>query len=112
MDSHAQKVLDVLAALGWLVVVAVVAGVLGVAIYRRLRSDLNTEQQPLTFSLSALRRLRDEGQITEAEYRRARAKVIGESQGSLGADDEPSEAAVPSKWGDEPHSGDSDKTNN
>ena len=111
MDSHAQKVMDVLTALGWPVAVAVVACVIGVVIYRRLRSDLNTSQQSLTFSLSDLRRLRDEGQITETEFQRARTKVIGESQGTLEANDEPSEAAAPFEQGEEPRAGDSDKMN-
>jgi len=103
--------MDVLAALGLLVAVAVAASVIGVVIYRRVRSDLSTGQQSLAFSLSDLRRLRDKGQLTETEYRRARATIIGESQSSLIPDEDSLDTSASTKRTAELHGSDSDKLN-
>ena len=76
--------LELLAALGWLVGISIALCIVGVAAYRYLYASVSSSSQQVpTFSLSDLRRLRDEGQITEAEYRRARSKVIGEGQDAI-----------------------------
>ena len=80
-----EQVIDLLMALGWLVVICLIVVAVGVVIYKRFSPNLNRPDMPATFSLADLRSMRDEGQITEEEFQRARAKVIGENQ-ALAAD--------------------------
>ena len=65
---------------GWLVGAALIAAVAGVIIYKRFSPKQEHQAGSATFSLADLRRLRDEGQITEEEFQKARGRVIGENR--------------------------------
>jgi hypothetical protein len=68
--------MDVISALGLVVLLGVVAGIAGAVAYRawKRRDAARTDE---TFTLADLRRLRDAGELTAEEYERARALVIG-----------------------------------
>lgn len=89
MDSTSgnEQVVNLLTALSWLVVVCVVAAVAGVVIYKRFSPKANPFEPPTTFSLADLRHMRDTDQITEEEFQRTRAMVIGESQDLVNTED-------------------------
>ncbi len=67
----------------WLIVAMVVFW--GIAAYVRRRTLDPTEMggMSLSFGLDDLRRMREEGQISEAEYERCRAKIIAKARGPV-----------------------------
>jgi hypothetical protein len=75
----------VIAALA-IMLVLVFAGFFGIMIFRRkLTSENETDSSAdVGFSLSDLRRMRDDGEITPEEYEITRAKVVAKVRSSLG----------------------------
>ena len=89
MDSASQSVIDIYMIyvyLGCLVALTILVVIVGVAIHRRIAADKDTSSKEAAFSLAELSRLRTEGQITDAEYDRVRAMMIGESMTALDTD--------------------------
>ena len=82
-SGSAEQVGELLTALGCLVGAAVIAVVVGVVVYKRFSPSQQRDEGSTAFSLVDLRRLRDEGQITEDEFQKARGRVIGESQDTM-----------------------------
>lgn len=82
-SGSAEQVGELLTALGCLVGAAVMAVVVGVVVYKRFSPSQQRDEGSTAFSLVDLRRLRDEGQISEDEFQKARGRVIGESQDAM-----------------------------
>jgi len=82
-SGSAEHVGELLTALGCLVGAAVMAVVVGVVVYKRFSPSQQRDEGSTAFSLVDLRRLRDEGQISEDEFQKARGRVIGESQDAM-----------------------------
>lgn len=89
----------------WLAVTVVLLmglGLVGAAILKRLRAPLDVAMGP-AFSLADLRRLRDQGQLSEEEYERAKKRVLAQmvSSGGIPADDKApaADAAEPAENG-------------
>ena len=82
-SGSAEQVGELLTALGCLVGAAVMAVVVGVVVYKRFSPSQQRDEGSTAFSLVDLRRLRDEGQISEDEFQKARGRVIGESQDTM-----------------------------
>ncbi len=62
---------------------AVILGGLLVVIIRKRARDSGSERPALGLSLSDLRQMKAEGRLTEAEFERAKAMVIGELGGKV-----------------------------
>lgn len=69
-----------LVALGIMVLGATVAMIL----YRRLMRRWRNTTPPTGFTLDQLRQLRDQGQLTEQEYQRARQAVLAQIRSLIG----------------------------
>ena|GEM_PF-3345562 len=70
----------------WLAVlmVIVIAGFVGIRLFRRMLRDHGTSNKADTgFSLAALREMRDNGEITPEEYERARVKIVAKVKETL-----------------------------
>ncbi|MGP1272021.1 MAG: SHOCT domain-containing protein [Phycisphaerales bacterium] len=80
---------SVASAVGWILALIAVAVVLGLVLMRLrrvyLRPGDGDEGAPLP--VSELRRLRDEGQLSEEEFQRALAVMTDRAKGSSGAQD-------------------------
>ncbi len=96
MASVSQPVIQIYFCLGCLVVLAILVAVVGLVIHRRATADNDTSKEA-PFSLAELRRLRADGQISDAEYDRVRAKMIGESMTGLETDNTASAATPDSR---------------
>lgn len=59
------------------VVLLMVLGLVGAIILKRVRTPPDTGFRP-AFSLADLRRLRDQGELTEQEYLRAKSRVLSQ----------------------------------
>ena len=69
--------IDVLPATILLIAFAIVGGIIIFLVRKKLKS---TPTKTTTFSLSELRKLRDEGTLSEEEYERARQSIIAHSR--------------------------------
>ena len=69
--------MDVLPATILLIAFAIVGGIIIFLVRKNLKS---TPTKTTTFSLSELRKLRDEGTLSEEEYERARQSIIAQSR--------------------------------
>ncbi len=69
--------IDVLPATILLIAFAIVGGIIIFLVRKNLKS---TPTKTTTFSLSELRKLRDEGTLSEEEYERARQSIIAQSR--------------------------------
>jgi hypothetical protein len=76
---------DPLAYVGWMValVVLILLAVGIVALLRKSLRDDGQEDDPTSFSLSDLRKLRDKGQLTQAEFDAMKQAVIDRTKSSL-----------------------------
>ena len=68
--------MDVLPATIVLIAFAIVGGIVIFVVRRRIYS---TTSKSMTYTLSELRKLRDEGTITEEEYEQARESIIDQT---------------------------------
>ncbi len=78
---------DPLAYVGWMVALVVLI-LIAVGVVAQLRKWLRDDEQaedPTTFSLSDLRKLRDEGRLTAAEFDAMKQVVIDRTKSSLTA---------------------------
>jgi hypothetical protein len=85
MANPSQPVFDIYVSLACVVVLAIIVAIIGVVIHKRAAADKDTTPEA-PFSLTELRRLRAEGHISDDEYDRVRAKMIGESMTALETD--------------------------
>ena len=67
---------NILIALALLVVLSVAVIILGVVIFRTARKRIEDPGGEESFTLSDLRRLHNQGQLTDAEFERAKAAMI------------------------------------
>lgn len=83
------------------VVLLMVVGLVAAAILKRLRAPADVAMGP-GFSLADLRRLRDQGQLKDEEYERAKKRVLAQmaSSGAAGEESAPA-ASIPDLSTDE-----------
>ena len=74
-----------------ILMVIVVAGFVGIWLLRKLRDGGAADQADAGFSLASLREMRDNGEITEEEYKRARTKVVAKVSEVLRPEEEEEE---------------------
>lgn len=105
-DARTVAATEILWILGVLCALAVVVVIVILILRKALLSRTDSAGEP-AFSLADLRRLRDEGAITEEEFETARAKLIAAGRAVLqDPDAEAPESANPAQTGpDEPAEG-------
>ncbi len=77
-----QTFLNLSILLGSVMLFTLVAGVTGVVLYRLIKRRLTHEAMlpPEGFALLDLRKLRDKGELSEAEYERARTRAVANAR--------------------------------
>ena len=79
MVGQAQPPTQILIWLGVLASTAVIASLIGLLIFRRLKREPHVGS---SFTLADLRTMRDHGQLTEQEYHRTKAIILGRQLGT------------------------------
>ena len=92
---------SIISALGFLLLLILVVAGIGAVVRRRLLRDEDATAQPDAFTLSDLRRLHENGDLTDEEFQRAKALVIARAREHLQSDEVSDQAADPPPTGDD-----------
>ncbi len=83
-QTRSHPIGEVMIWLGVLLVAAVLIGVIGYMLRKRLLGGDDGEETIQPFTLADLRRLHREGQLSDEEYERAKAAMIAQTRSAFG----------------------------
>jgi len=91
MSDISDDVMFVLVMVAVVAAVSIVVALLGRKLYQRYNEPENNE--PATFSLHDIKKLHRDGQLTDEEFARAKALIIGQTQKNYALAEEDGESA-------------------
>jgi len=90
--ARSSTQMDIMMTLVWIVLGAAALIVLGVVARKILKGPPDEPNTGITFSISDLRRMHREGQLSDEEFERAKAAIIANSSFAMGGGEDDKES--------------------